>query len=200
MGWQANIRLVVGLVSFGAAAPLAGQVTAAATTVDCGPDDVIRLRGSHPVGAVGLVDRGCLAQATRWVATRSLAKRERVAWREAVARLAGSPVSACRLAAQTLVWLEQTGSVTVWAEADTAGGMVYFGATYFTAAGAPLALQLWTRAFERGTDWLGAALAHEAYHVLEPHRPEEDALAFGDRCGRNLVPEGLTTSRTSGSP
>ena len=157
----------------------------------------IRLRGFHPLGAARSANRQCLAHTAQWVATEPMAEHERLAWRSAVAQLSGSPLPTCQLAARTLVWLEQTGTVSVWAPADTAAGNVYFGATYLTDGGSPLALQLWSRAFERGTEWLAAALAHEAFHVLRPKASELEALTFGERCGRQLA---SPRSESSDSP
>lgn len=117
-----------------------------------------------------------------------MAERQRLAWRRAVASLRESPDASCRLAARTLVWLERAGAVSVWAPPDTALGLVYFGATYFTSQAAPIALQLWSRTLERPVPWLAGALAHEAYHVLNAHASEAEATAFGETCARRLGP------------
>src|SRR5262245_20977433 len=96
----------------------------------CDPVEVtIRLRRSHPLGAAQFGERQCLVRSARWVGTIPMEQHQRLAWRRAIAQLAASPVPACALAARTLVWLEQTGAVSVWAPADTAAGNVYFGAT-----------------------------------------------------------------------
>jgi hypothetical protein len=110
----------------------------------------------------------------------------RIAWRRAIEALGDSDDSACRLAASTLVWLEQVGAVSVWTPADTAAGLVYFGASYATASTSPLAVQFWAAAFDRPVDWLAGAMAHEAFHILHAGASEAEALAFGQACVRSL--------------
>jgi len=146
----------------------------------------IRLRIAHPLGAARSEAGQCPVVAARWVETEPLRDRQRTAWRRAVASLRASPDASCRLAARTLVWLERAGAVSVWTPPDTAQGMIFFGATYFTSQAAPIALQLWSRALERPVDWLAGALAHEAYHVLDAHASEAEATAFGETCARRL--------------
>ena len=104
----------------------------------------------------------------------------RLAWRQAVGILANSGDASCRLAADTLVWLEQVGVVSVWTPADTAAGFVFFGSSYASESTAPLAVQFWAPAFERPVDWLVGALAHEAFHVLHTDATEASATDFGE--------------------
>lgn len=146
----------------------------------------VRLRLAHPLGAAKAAGRQCLNESTTWVPTSPMDQAHRAAWRRALGALAGSEDQACRLAATTLVWLEQVGAVSVWAPADTAAGLVYYGASYATESTAPLAVQFWAPAFDRPVDWLAGAMAHEAFHVLHAEASEMDALDFGRACARSL--------------
>ncbi len=150
---------------------------------DCDLIDLTnRLRWAHPLGAVRESRQPCLAQATAWVPTTPMESTQRLVWRQAIRELAESRDAVCRLAAKTLVWLEQVGTISVWTRPDTALGMVYYGATYLRHESAPLAIQLWDRAFERPPEWLAGAMAHEAFHVLQTDALESEAIASGDRC------------------
>lgn len=153
----------------------------------------IRLRLAHPLGAAKAGGPQCLGAAATWVPTTPMDAAHRAAWRQALNALAGNNDSACRLAGSTLVWLEQVGAVSVWAPADTAAGLVYYGASYATESTAPLAVQFWAPAFERPVDWLAGAMAHEAFHILDAEASEGDALAFGQACARSL-PNGRSWS------
>ena len=146
----------------------------------------IRLRLAHPLGAAKAAGPQCLGDEATWVPTAPMDAAHRTAWRRALATLGKSNDSSCRLAASTLVWLEQVGAVSVWAPADTAAGLVYFGASYATATTSPLAVQFWAPAFDRPVDWLAGAMAHEAYHILHAKASETEALAFGQACAQSL--------------
>lgn len=153
----------------------------------CDPvEATIRLRLAHPLGAASSSSSQCLDHRAAWVPTTPMGDTHREAWRRALAALDLSPDRACRLAASTLVWLEQVGAVSVWAPADTAAGLVYYGASYVTESTSPLAVQFWASAFDRPVDWLAGAMAHEAFHILHAEATEGDALAFGRACARSL--------------
>jgi len=145
----------------------------------------IRLRVAHPLGAATAGGPQCLGQEATWVPTSPMDAAHRAAWRRALSVLGETSDSACRLAASTLVWLEQVGAVSVWAQADTAAGLVYFGASYATASTSPLAVQFWAPAFERPVDWLAGAMAHEAFHILDAGASETEAQMFGQACARS---------------
>ncbi len=146
----------------------------------------IRLRVAHPLGAAKSGGPQCLGAEATWVPTAPMDADHRIAWRRALTALGESTDPACRLAASTLVWLEQVGAVSVWTPADTAAGLVYFGASYATASTSPLAVQFWAPAFDRPVDWLAGAMAHEAFHILHAGASESDALVFGQACARSL--------------
>lgn len=170
--------------------PAAGQDLAAnepSRASRCDPlEATIRLRLAHPLGAATSTASQCLDRRAAWVPTTPMSEAHREVWRRALAALDTSPDRACRLAASTLVWLEQVGAVSVWAPADTAAGLVYYGASYVTESTSPLAVQFWASAFDRPVNWLAGAMAHEAFHVLHAEAPEADALAFGRACSRSL--------------
>ena len=146
----------------------------------------VRLRLAHPLGAAKAAGLQCLGESVTWVPTAPMDQAHRVAWRRALTALAGSEDQACHLAGTTLVWLEQVGAVSVWTPADTAAGLVYYGASYATESTAPLAVQFWAPAFDRPVEWLAGAMAHEAFHVLHAEASEADALDFGRACARSL--------------
>jgi hypothetical protein len=180
------------IVAVATAGSATGQALASNDVADagrrCDPVDVTnRLRLAHPLGAAARPNGGpCLGDAVVWVPTAPMAGGHRLAWRRAVGALAQSDEPECRLAANTLVWLEQVGVVSVWTPADTAAGLVYFGSAYARETSAPLAVQFWAPAFDRPVDWLAGALAHEAFHILQTGASEEAATAFGDRCRRGV--------------
>ena len=147
----------------------------------------VRLRLAHPLGAAKAVGPQCLGDEATWVPTAPMDAAHRAAWRRALAALRDSNDADCRLAASTLVWLEQVGAVSVWVPADTAAGLVFFGASYATASTSPLAVQFWAPAFDRPVDWLAGAMAHEAFHILHTGASEAEALAFGQACARSLL-------------
>ena len=187
--WKLTVAAAIGL----AAPPVvAGQVLASRET-NARPDrcDLVeitnRLRVFHPLGAAAAAAGQCLSDAVQWVPTTPMETGHRLAWRRALGALERSGDPSCHLAARTLVWLEQVGVVSVWAPADTAAGLVYFGSSYATEGSAPLAVQFWAPAFERPNDWLAGALAHEAFHVLHAESSEAEATAFGQSCGRQTA-------------
>ena len=192
MGVQVRGVLVAGVLALAVSGRASAQKPADREAPKGKPCDMvemtIRLRLSHPLGATRSEERQCPAHAGNWVRTFRMGDREALAWRRALAGLRGSADAKCRLAARTLVWLERTGLVSVWAPPDTTAGMVYYGATYMTDAGSPLAIQFWYRSFERPVEWLAGALAHEAYHALYTDATESQAEAFGDGCARRLGP------------
>ncbi len=152
--------------------------------VSCGADLVAaRLRVSHPLGAAAFGTPLCLSDdVVRWVPTRALTGEERARLGRALVTLRQAPDGACRLAASTLRALDRRDRVSVWQAVDTAGGMVYYGATYVAADSTPIAVQFWAPAFSRSSDWIVGAAAHEAFHALHPDASESDAIAFGERC------------------
>lgn len=179
--WTLSIATLLG--SPGARAQTLAVADFPSRRGDCDLIDLTnRLRWAHPLGAVRESGQPCLARAAEWIPTKPMESTQRLAWRQAIRELAESADAVCRLAAETLVWLEQVGTISVWAKPDTALGMVYYGATYLTGESGPLAIQFWDRAFERSPEWLAGAMAHEAFHVLQTDVPESDAIAFGDRC------------------
>jgi hypothetical protein len=118
-----------------------------------------------------------------WTPTRALGGEERRVWDRALARLSEVD-EGCRMAASEAARLERAGRVSVWEQPDTVGGLVYFGATYVSTDGRPLAMQFWAPTFDRPLAWVAGAVAHEGFHALEPAASEDEALRFGDRCAR----------------
>ena len=187
---------LLGFAAFGAAVPAAAQYLPAASfgaaerAGSCPGDLGSRLREAHPLGATAVAAPSCLAaDEVRWVPTRAMSPEERARWSESVDRLARAPDVSCRQAASVLSGLERTGRISIWRAVDTAGGIVYFGATYVAPDSTPLAVQFWAPAFDRPLEWLVGAAAHEGFHVLHPEAAEAAAIAFGEGCRqRSRVP------------
>lgn len=139
-----------------------------------------RLRQEHPMRAAVA---GPCGTGTEWVAAHPLDREQRATWIRASRLLGDIDDQSCRAAGRMLDRIERSDLARVWQEPDTTGGMIYFGATYLAADETPLGIHLWTRAFDRPFGWLVGALAHEAFHVMAPHAREEEAIAFGIKCG-----------------
>jgi hypothetical protein len=104
-------------------------------------------------------------------------------------RLATARYDECRRAAAILQRLERTGAVSVWTEADTTGGMVFFGASYLDSEGSPIAVQFWAPTFQRSIAWVAGAIAHEGFHLLRPRATEDESLRFGLGCRALVTPD-----------
>lgn len=141
-----------------------------------------RLRSAHPLGAARAANHRCLDGPWTWVPTAPMAPDQLERWARALESLETSGRPRCRAAAAVLDRLERQGRVSVWAEVDTVGGMLYLGAAYLDREAAPLAVQFWAPAFDRALDWFAGAAAHEAFHVLRPGEAEAEAIAFGAEC------------------
>ncbi len=150
---------------------------------ESGAGVVERLLAAHPLGGVTGPLSGCDRAGTAWTPTRALGGEERRVWDRVLARLSEVD-EGCRMAAIEAARLERAGRVSVWEQPDTVGGLVYFGATYVSTDGRPLAMQFWAPTFDRPLAWVAGAIAHEGFHALEPAAPEDEALRFGDRCAR----------------
>lgn len=159
------------------------EVVLAVPGCDSGPAVAERLLAAHPLGgATGPLSQ-CAGAGTAWTPTRALGGEERRIWDRVLARLSEVD-ERCRMAAAEAARLERAGRVSVWEQPDTVGGLVYFGATYVSTDGRPLAMQFWAPTFDRPLAWVAGAVAHEGFHALEPTAPEDEALRFGDRCAR----------------
>lgn len=191
---NAIARLSAVLAALGAAAFLPGaapaqirppllEVVLGVPACESGPAVAERLLAAHPLGgATGPLSR-CDGVGAAWTPTRALGGEERRVWDRALARLSEVD-EGCRMAASEAARLERAGRVSVWEQPDTVGGLVYFGATYVSTDGRPLAMQFWAPTFDRPLAWVAGAVAHEGFHALEPAASEDEALRFGDRCAR----------------
>ncbi len=189
--WLAALGVL--LLGLGAPDRTDGQVLAAVTRSSTPPATCLsegladRLRSAHPLGAAGIEGLQCLGESDGWVATSPMDRDQRRAWEAALGRLASHGMAECRRAAAVLAEADQAGLVSVWTPADTAGGMVFFGATYVTPSATTLAIQFWAPAFERSTRWLTGALAHEGFHAMRPDASESEAHDFGAACAGGSV-------------
>lgn len=191
---NAIARLSAALAALGAVAFLPGaapaqiqppllEVVLGVPACESGPAVAERLLAAHPLGgATGPLSQ-CDGAGTAWTPTRALGSEERRVWDRVLAWLSEVD-EGCRMAATEVARLERAGRVSVWEQPDTVGGLVYFGATYVSTDGRPLAIQFWAPTFGRPLPWVAGAIAHEGFHALEPAAPEDEALRFGDRCAR----------------
>ncbi|MGE0441594.1 MAG: hypothetical protein AB7S39_14000 [Gemmatimonadales bacterium] len=184
--------LAILVAGIGAGQAAAQAIPASLTSSDATECDATgwadRLSYAHPLRAGSTGDQVCPSTAEHWVEASRLTADERRVWDRAVNRLTTAVRDDCRATAGFLARLERAGRIGVWAEPDTTGGMVFFGATYLDQHNELLAIQFWSRTFSRPVSWVVAALAHESYHARHPAASEEEALQFGETCRRATEP------------